>query len=44
MKVSLRRLDGVLDKLNELHPYDIPQVLVLQANASTSYGDWVDSA
>jgi uncharacterized protein involved in tolerance to divalent cations len=44
MKVSSRKLDGVLEKLNELHPYGTPQVLVWQANASTSYGDWVDSA
>ena len=44
MKVALTRLDGVLEKLNELHPYDTPQVLVWEADAPTSYGDWIDSA
>ena len=44
LKVASNRLDGMLHKLNEQHPYDTPQIVYWKANTTTEYGEWVDSA
>ena len=44
LKVSKSKIDIVLKKLKELHPYDVPQILHWAAESTQGYVDWVDSA
>jgi periplasmic divalent cation tolerance protein len=42
IKTSADRLQGLQDRLRELHPYDVPEFLVLEvADASEAYSRWV---
>ncbi|MBI3263293.1 MAG: divalent-cation tolerance protein CutA [Acidobacteria bacterium] len=41
IKTTPERLLQLHARLRELHPYDVPEFLVLQASASDAYGRWV---
>lgn len=41
IKTTPARLRELEARLRELHPYEVPEFLVLQASASDAYGRWV---
>ena len=41
VKVAVSKLDVILDKIKEIHPYDIPQILVANYKSSIDYFEWV---
>ena len=41
VKTSSQALDGCVAALQKQHPYDLPEFVVLNANASTAYASWV---
>lgn len=41
MKTSLERVNDLKTAIERLHPYDCPEVLILQAGSSQSYSQWV---
>ena len=41
LKLPPSRLDALRSRLHELHPYQIPQFVVLDAAASDEYSRWV---
>ena len=43
IKVSKTNKNRVLEELEKIHPYDVPQIIVQECVASDSYGEWVDS-
>lgn len=43
IKVSNANKQRVMDCITTSHPYDIPQIITYQAEASPDYADWVNS-
>jgi len=43
-KTTDARLSAAIARLCELHPYEVPEVLSLDADASEPYGQWVQGA
>ena len=43
IKVSTSNKGSVVDKLQSLHPYDVPQLIFLQYESSDDYLSWVNS-
>lgn len=41
-KTALGRVDALLQALRQHHPYELPQLLVQQAQAEPRYADWVE--
>ncbi|NOT26356.1 MAG: divalent-cation tolerance protein CutA [Acidobacteria bacterium] len=41
MKTTPERVDALARRLRELHPYELPEFIVLDAKASDAYGTWV---
>lgn len=41
IKTSAARRDELIARMTALHPYDVPEVLVLHAGASEAYGRWI---
>ena len=41
IKVHSSNKESVISKIEEIHPYDVPQILYWNAMASESYGEWV---
>ena len=41
IKTDKEHLDDVLDWLEDNHPYETPEIVILKANASDDYLDWV---
>jgi len=41
VKTSPESLDGCVAALKEHHPYELPEIVVLHAHASTAYASWV---
>ena len=41
IKVHVSRKENVISKIQELHPYDVPQILFWQATPSDAYGEWI---
>lgn len=41
MKTTLERVDDLKAAIERLHPYDCPEVLVLEAGSSQPYSQWV---
>lgn len=45
IKTSAARLDELQQRLHELHPYQVPEFIVVRpADASRKYAQWVDDA
>ena len=42
IKTAADRVDALAARLRELHPYELPEFIVLDAEASAAYGDWID--
>ncbi len=42
-KSTLDRAAEVGEAIRELHPYDLPEVMILEARASAAYAEWVGS-
>ena len=43
IKTTASRVEELEARLHELHPYEVPELLVLDAAASAAYGGWVRS-
>ena len=43
IKVSNSNKQSVISKIEEEHPYDVPQIVMHECDASESYTDWVNS-
>ena len=41
MKTTAARVEALEKRLRELHPYELPEFIVLDAAASAAYGQWV---
>ncbi len=41
IKVHATKKENVISKIEEIHPYDVPQILCWEALASESYGEWI---
>jgi periplasmic divalent cation tolerance protein len=41
MKTTVDRLPALEARLRELHPYELPEFVVLTGEASTAYASWV---
>ena len=41
MKTEAARVHALRDRLQELHPYDVPEFLVISAAGSDAYLDWI---
>ena len=41
MKTTAARVEALENRLRELHPYELPEFIVLDATASAEYGRWV---
>jgi len=41
IKTTKARLDALEKRLRELHPYELPEFVVLDARASAAYAGWV---
>ena len=41
IKVHVSKKKNVISKIEEIHPYDVPQILSWEASASHAYGEWV---
>jgi periplasmic divalent cation tolerance protein len=44
IKTTLERVAALATRLRELHPYELPEFLVLGAEASEAYAEWVDDS
>ena len=42
IKVSQSNKQSLIDKITELHPHDVPQIIMIQCEATKEYGDWVN--
>lgn len=42
IKVSAAGVDALVAGLKELHPYDVPEIVVLEVDAAASLGAYVD--
>ena len=43
IKVSNSNKQSVISKIEEEHPYDVPQIVIHECEASEDYTDWVNS-
>jgi periplasmic divalent cation tolerance protein len=41
IKTTSGRVEALAARLRELHPYELPEFIVLDASASAAYGAWV---
>jgi periplasmic divalent cation tolerance protein len=41
IKTTAGRIEALAARLRELHPYEVPEFIVLDAAASAAYGAWV---
>lgn len=42
LKVAKDRVDALRERLRELHPYELPEIVVLEVDAARSLGAYVD--
>jgi len=42
IKTTRRSLATLASRIEALHPYDVPELVVLDATASDAYGAWID--
>ncbi|RAH14664.1 MAG: divalent-cation tolerance protein CutA [Methanobacteriota archaeon] len=43
IKVSEKNKESVQEVITNLHPYDVPEILILKVEANQEYLDWVNS-
>jgi len=43
IKVSEKNKESVKEVITNLHPYDVPEILILEVEANQEYLDWVNS-
>ena len=43
IKVSEKNRESVQEVITNLHPYDVPEILILKVEANQEYLDWVNS-
>ena len=43
IKVSNDKRESLIEEIQSLHPYDVPQLLIQVCESSHSYADWVNS-
>ncbi len=41
IKTTREKLVALQDRLRELHPYELPELIVLDASAGDAYGAWI---
>ena len=41
IKVHVSKKKNVISKIEEIHPYEVPQILSWEASASRAYGEWI---
>jgi periplasmic divalent cation tolerance protein len=41
LKTSVARWPRIKTRLTDLHPYDVPELVALQASATQAYGAWL---
>jgi periplasmic divalent cation tolerance protein len=41
IKTTPGRVEALAVRLREIHPYELPELIVLSARASAAYGEWV---
>jgi periplasmic divalent cation tolerance protein len=41
IKTSVARLDSLKRRLRELHPYEVPELLVMEVQVAEPYGRWL---
>ena len=44
IKTTRERVDAIEARFRELHPYELPEFIVLSAAASTAYLEWLQSS
>ena len=44
IKTTAGNVVALAARLRELHPYELPEFIVLDAEASEAYGEWVDDS
>jgi periplasmic divalent cation tolerance protein len=44
IKTAAASLDALETRLHQLHPYELPEFVVLRADASTAYATWVQTS
>ena len=44
IKTVADRVEALATRLRELHPYELPEFIVLDAEASPAYGEWIDDS
>ncbi|MEO5822747.1 MAG: divalent-cation tolerance protein CutA [Vicinamibacteraceae bacterium] len=42
-KTTTAASPALIDRLRALHPYDVPEILTLEATASAAYGAWLNA-
>jgi periplasmic divalent cation tolerance protein len=42
IKTAADKVEALAARLRQLHPYELPEFIVLDAEASAAYGDWID--
>ena len=42
IKTAADRVEALAARLRELHPYELPEFIVLDAEASAAYAEWID--
>jgi len=43
-KTSAIRIDQLTLRLSELHPYDVPEIIALDAKTTAPYSSWINAA
>ena len=44
IKTSPERVEALATRLRQLHPYELPEFILLHADASAAYAEWVDES
>ena len=44
IKTAADRVEALAARLRELHPYELPEFIVLDAEASSAYAEWIDDS
>ena len=44
IKTAADRVEALAARLRQLHPYELPEFIILEAEASTAYADWIDGS